>query len=93
VLADLRRRDERDAGRADAPMLRAPDALLLDTTELTIDARHRGRGGADKQETRRLIEQARGDTAGPSRFDRTLFDPLKDRRRQPDGPEKHYSGD
>ncbi|MEC9431476.1 MAG: (d)CMP kinase [Pseudomonadota bacterium] len=38
VAGDLARRDARDAGRADAPMLRAPDALLLDTTELTIDA-------------------------------------------------------
>jgi cytidylate kinase len=37
VLADLRRRDARDAGRADAPMRPADDALLLDTTELTID--------------------------------------------------------
>ncbi|MGM0583703.1 MAG: (d)CMP kinase [Pseudomonadota bacterium] len=38
VADDLRRRDERDASRADAPMKPAPDALLLDTTELTIDA-------------------------------------------------------
>jgi cytidylate kinase len=37
VLADLRRRDGRDAARADAPMRAAEDALLLDTTELTID--------------------------------------------------------
>ncbi|MEM6440364.1 MAG: (d)CMP kinase [Pseudomonadota bacterium] len=37
VLADLRRRDARDAGRPDAPMKPADDALLLDTTELTID--------------------------------------------------------
>ncbi|MEM1315870.1 MAG: (d)CMP kinase [Pseudomonadota bacterium] len=37
VLEDLRRRDARDAGRADAPMKAADDALLLDTTELTID--------------------------------------------------------
>ncbi|MEO0682508.1 MAG: (d)CMP kinase [Pseudomonadota bacterium] len=37
VLEDLRRRDARDAGRADAPMRAAPDALLLDTTELTIE--------------------------------------------------------
>ncbi|MEM8997694.1 MAG: (d)CMP kinase [Acidobacteriota bacterium] len=37
VLEDLRRRDARDAGRADAPMRAADDALLLDTTELTID--------------------------------------------------------
>ena len=38
VAEDLRRRDARDAGRDTAPMTAAPDALLLDTTELTIDA-------------------------------------------------------
>ena len=38
VLADLRARDARDAGRDAAPMVAAPDALLLDTTELAIDA-------------------------------------------------------
>src|SRR6056297_2682854 len=37
VLADLRARDERDAARADAPMTAAGDALLLDTTVLSID--------------------------------------------------------
>jgi cytidylate kinase len=36
--ADLARRDARDAGRADAPMTAAADALLLDTTALAIDA-------------------------------------------------------
>jgi len=38
VLADLRERDARDAARSDAPMVMAPDAELLDTTTLTIDA-------------------------------------------------------
>jgi cytidylate kinase len=38
VLADLRARDARDAGRDIAPMRAAPDALLLDTTDLSIDA-------------------------------------------------------
>lgn len=38
VLADLKERDARDAARADAPMVKAPDAELLDTTSLTIDA-------------------------------------------------------
>ncbi len=38
VLADLRARDARDSARATAPLKPAPDALLLDTTELTIDA-------------------------------------------------------
>ena len=34
VLADIRSRDERDAGRAVAPLKAAPDALLLDTSAL-----------------------------------------------------------
>jgi CMP/dCMP kinase len=38
VLADIRRRDERDAGRAASPLRRAADAHLLDTTNLDIDA-------------------------------------------------------
>jgi len=38
VLADLRLRDARDAGRDVAPMRAAKDALLLDTTDLSIDA-------------------------------------------------------
>ena len=37
VLEVIRRRDERDAGRADAPMKAAPDAILLDTTDLAIE--------------------------------------------------------
>jgi cytidylate kinase len=38
VLADIRRRDERDTRRAAAPLRAAPDAHLLDTTHLDIDA-------------------------------------------------------
>ena len=38
VLADILSRDERDAGRGAAPMKRAADAHLLDTTELDIEA-------------------------------------------------------
>jgi len=38
VLADLRARDARDATRDVAPMIAATDALLLDTTDLSIDA-------------------------------------------------------
>ena len=38
VLADLRARDARDASRDAAPMVRPSDALLLDTTDLSIDA-------------------------------------------------------
>ncbi|HEY3225227.1 MAG TPA: (d)CMP kinase [Pseudolabrys sp.] len=38
VLADIRKRDERDQNRAAAPLRRAPNAHLLDTTHLDIDA-------------------------------------------------------
>ena len=38
VLADIHARDARDTGRADAPLLRAADALLLDNTTLDRDA-------------------------------------------------------
>jgi cytidylate kinase len=41
VLADIRRRDERDSGRAAAPLKPAPDAVLLDTTLLDIEAAFR----------------------------------------------------
>ena len=36
ILADIQARDERDMGRADAPLKPAEDALLLDTGDLTI---------------------------------------------------------
>lgn len=38
ILADIRRRDERDTGRADSPLRPAVDAHLLDTSEMTIEA-------------------------------------------------------
>ncbi len=38
VRADLAQRDARDSGRETAPMMRADDAVLLDTTELSIEA-------------------------------------------------------
>ena len=38
VLADIKRRDERDKSRAAAPLRMAEDAVLLDTTNLDIDA-------------------------------------------------------
>jgi cytidylate kinase len=41
VLAGILRRDERDSTRAAAPLKRAPDAYLLDTTHLDIDAAFR----------------------------------------------------
>lgn len=37
ILADLVRRDARDAGRAASPMLPAADAVLVDTTGMTAD--------------------------------------------------------
>lgn len=37
VLADIRKRDERDSQRSSAPLKRADDAILLDTTGLDIE--------------------------------------------------------
>ncbi len=51
VLADIRRRDRRDAGRDAAPMKPAADAVLLDTTDLDIEA------AIDA--ARRIVEAAR----------------------------------
>jgi cytidylate kinase len=41
VLADIRRRDARDSERAVAPLAAAADAMLLDTSELDINAAFR----------------------------------------------------
>jgi len=38
LLRDIRERDARDAGRAAAPLMPARDAVILDTTDLTIEA-------------------------------------------------------
>jgi len=38
VLADIRARDERDSTREVAPLVPAPDAILLDTSNLDVDA-------------------------------------------------------
>ena len=38
VLADVHARDARDTGRADAPLLRAEDAMLLDNSDMDRDA-------------------------------------------------------
>lgn len=51
MLAEILRRDERDAGRDAAPMTMADDAVLLDTTELDISA------AADA--ARRIVQAAR----------------------------------
>ncbi len=37
VLAEIKERDRRDMGRAEAPLRPAPDAQVLDTSTLTID--------------------------------------------------------
>jgi CMP/dCMP kinase len=37
VIRDLRARDERDRNRADSPLKAAPDAVLLDSTSMTLD--------------------------------------------------------
>jgi cytidylate kinase len=51
ILADILRRDERDGGRADSPMTQAADAILLDTSEMTIEQAF--------DAARRIVETAR----------------------------------
>ena len=41
VLADIERRDERDSARSSAPLIKARDACLLDTTNLDIEGAFR----------------------------------------------------
>ena len=52
ILADIERRDARDGGRASAPLRQAADAVLLDTTEMTIEMSF--------DAARRIVEAARG---------------------------------
>jgi cytidylate kinase len=51
MLADIVRRDERDAGRGAAPMVQADDAVLLDTTDMDIETAF--------DAARRIVEAAR----------------------------------
>ncbi len=51
ILADIRARDARDQARAAAPLRPAPDAILLDTTDLDIEASF--------DAARRIVEAAR----------------------------------
>jgi cytidylate kinase len=51
TLADLLKRDARDAGRETAPMTRAADAVLLDTSDMSISLAF--------DEALRHVEQAR----------------------------------
>jgi len=51
ILADILRRDARDGGRQDSPMTQAPDAVLLDTSEMTIEQAF--------DAARRIVEDAR----------------------------------
>jgi cytidylate kinase len=37
VLEDVLARDARDMGRTEAPLLAAPDATVLDTSEMDVD--------------------------------------------------------
>lgn len=46
VLIDIRARDERDSNRAAAPLRPAPDAHILDTSDLSIEAAIREAIGA-----------------------------------------------
>lgn len=51
ILEDIRRRDARDGGRADSPMRQADDAVLLDTSQMSIEQA--------TDAARRIVEAAR----------------------------------
>jgi cytidylate kinase len=51
ILADIHKRDARDGGRDTAPMRQAEDAVLLDTSDLSIDRAF--------DAARRIVEAAR----------------------------------
>jgi cytidylate kinase len=51
ILADIHKRDARDGGRKDAPMTQAVDAVLLDTSEMSIEQAF--------DAARRIVEDAR----------------------------------
>lgn len=53
ILDDIRRRDERDANRPNAPLKPADDAVILDTTQLDADASFRA--ALDVVENRRHL--------------------------------------
>lgn len=55
ILAEQARRDERDRGRSISPLEPAPDAVLLDTTGLTVD-----------EAVERIVELLRGRGLLPS---------------------------
>jgi cytidylate kinase len=54
VLEDIRRRDARDSGRDSAPLVQAPDSILLDTSDLDISQA--------TDAARRIVEAARART-------------------------------
>ncbi len=53
VLADIRRRDERDSARGVAPLKPAADAVMLDTSDLDIEAAFRAAVAIVEAERRR----------------------------------------
>ena len=59
ILADVRKRDARDAARAVAPLAAAPDAATLDTSTLDIDAAFRA--------AVEIVERARRSVRKPKR--------------------------
>ena len=63
VLIDIRARDERDAGRDVAPLMRAKDADLLDTSG---DDRGRGDRGGDRAGRKKAGEGLTRKAAGAS---------------------------
>jgi cytidylate kinase len=56
ILADILARDQRDRTRSVAPLKPAPDALLLDTSKLDIDAAFAAALGLVEPKVREALE-------------------------------------
>lgn len=60
VLADIKKRDERDSERSAAPLKAAPDAIILDTTDLDIEAAFRAALAVAEKKVSHASLKARG---------------------------------
>ena len=61
VLAEMRARDERDRSRSTSPLVAAKDAIVIDSTNMTLDQVIEKAEQIVKESVSRLVESAAGD--------------------------------
>jgi cytidylate kinase len=70
ITEDLRRRDERDRNRAEAPLRQADDAVVIDTSKMGI-----GDAIAAAVEAVEAVRDRNGDRHGPGSRGKSIIDP------------------